>query len=79
MESGPKYIITKEGLIKFLVIAFGCVTFALLADSGWYDVSTRMRWVFAAFVVSFSISVLFYFFRVTGKCFVMSTYRYRIH
>ncbi|XP_039258445.2 myeloid-associated differentiation marker-like protein 2 [Styela clava] len=63
MEDGLKYVISKEGIIKFIVILFGCVTFALLADTGYYY-STEMKWVLAAFIISFSLSVLFYFFRL---------------
>ncbi|XP_039258349.2 myeloid-associated differentiation marker homolog [Styela clava] len=72
MENGPKYAISKEGIIKLIVIAFGCVTFALLADVG-YTNGTRMRWVFAAFIISFAISVLFYIFRITGLASKIST------
>lgn len=66
MESGPKYAVTKEGLIKLIVIIFGCITFAMLADTTYYRVSDRMTFVFAAFIISFCVSVLFYLFRVTG-------------
>lgn len=66
MESGLKYAITKEGIVKLLVIAFGCVTFALLADIGYHKVNDKTAWVFAAFVVSFAISVIIYILRITG-------------
>lgn len=64
MQNGLKYVISKEGLIKLLVIALACTTFALLADTRYYRAGNRMEWVFAAFIVSFVISLLIYVFRV---------------
>ena len=66
MESGPKYAISKEGLIKFLVLLFGCTAFALFAASGLYTAPAQKTWAFAAYIISFCISLLFYFFHVTG-------------
>ncbi|CAK8677821.1 unnamed protein product [Clavelina lepadiformis] len=79
MESGPKYAISKEGLLKLIVLVFGCTTFALFADSGAYGSPPAKTWAFAAYIISWSISLLFYFFHVTGlargmNCSVNFTY-----
>ena len=47
MESGPKYAISKEGLIKFLVLLFGCTAFALYTASGLYTAPAQKTWAFA--------------------------------
>nr|XP_009858308.1 myeloid-associated differentiation marker-like protein 2 isoform X1 [Ciona intestinalis] len=66
MESKLKYVISKEGIIKFLVLLFGCTTFALIADSNSYSYPSAKTWAFAAYIISWSISLLFYFFHATG-------------
>ena len=66
MESGPKYAVSKEGLAKFIVILFGCTAFALFAASGMYEDPAQKTWAFAAYIISWSISFLFYFFHITG-------------
>jgi len=67
MESGPKYAVSKEGLIKLVVLLFGCTTFALMADSKGFDFNDALTFSFAIFIVCWSISLLFYFFHIIGK------------
>lgn len=78
MEDGFKYLFTIQGVLKFLAVAFSCTTFALYAASNVYLGTAADKWVLAAFIIAFSISFLFMFFRLTGEfiCALLANFYY---
>nr|CAB3264095.1 myeloid-associated differentiation marker-like protein 2 [Phallusia mammillata] len=60
------YVCSKAGLWKLVVLISGCATFAIYADSEMYLGSRLKTFILASFIISWGISLLLYFFRVTG-------------
>jgi len=61
------YICTRAGILKLLVLIGGCATFAIYADSERYLQPKTKTFILASYIISWAISLLLYFFRMTGK------------
>ncbi|XP_076803973.1 myeloid-associated differentiation marker-like protein 2 [Clavelina lepadiformis] len=61
-NSGVQYITSKEGIVRAVIIVFGCIAFALIADVGYGDV---IAWVMAAYIIAWVFTLLSYFFIAT--------------
>ena len=58
---------SKACVWKVVVIIAGCATFALYASSELYDTREVKKFVLAGYIVSWAISLLLFFARVTGQ------------
>ena len=60
------YICTKAAWWKLAVLVGGCATFAIYADSLRYTSPPIKTYVLAAYIISWAISLLIFFAKLTG-------------
>lgn len=67
-DSGCGFICSKAGIVKLLVLIFGCATWAIFVASGrtLYGSPKILVYVLVAYIVSWAVSLMLYFVRVTG-------------
>ncbi|XP_078489594.1 LOW QUALITY PROTEIN: uncharacterized protein LOC144746245 [Ciona intestinalis] len=78
-SSCGSFVLSKAGLWKLLVLVSGCATFSIYADSTLY-LSPRIKtYILASYIVSWAISLLLYFSRITGlwlHCSIFNSFDY---
>lgn len=82
-DSGCGFVMSKAGILKLLVLISGCACWALLAASKQYRNHGIKIYAFAAYIISWAVSLLLYFFKATGlhlhiqsDCFTFNTFDY---